>query len=118
MTKTTDQIDFIEFPAQSVDALAQAKSFYTEAFGWVFKDWGDDYADTTSSGVSCGFNADPQHRPGSPLVVIYVSDLQQAYDKIKAAGGRITRDIFSFPGGRRFHFKDPGGNELAVWTDQ
>lgn len=118
MTKETNNIDFIEFPTRNVSELARSKRFYGEVFNWSFTNWGEDYIDTHSSGLGCGFNADAEHRPDNPLVVVYVSDLETAIMKIVAAGGQITRDIFSFPGGRRFHFKDPIGNELAVWSDQ
>jgi predicted enzyme related to lactoylglutathione lyase len=112
-----NSIDFIEFPAKTIAALDQSKNFFTEVFGWSFQDWGEDYADTTSSGLGSGFNTDPEHRPTKPLVVLFTSDLEATHAKILEAGGKVTRDIFSFPGGRRFHFKEPGGNELAVWSD-
>ena len=118
MSKKPNQIDFIEFPARTVSAVGKAKAFYSKTFGWEFQDWGDDYADTSSSGIGSGFNADPGHRPGKPLVVIYTRDLPATLSKVIASGGKITKDIFSFPGGRRFHFQDPCGNELAVWSDQ
>ena len=118
MTKKINTIDFIEFPAPSVQAVALAKRFYGEVFGWSFQDWGDDYIDTTSSGLGSGFNADRQHRPRQPLAVIYSQDLELTQAKIQAAGGTITKAIFSFPGGRRFHFTDLASNELAVWSDR
>ena len=118
MPKQANQIDFIEFPADSVASLQKAKAFYSETFGWSFKDWGDDFADTSSSGVGSGINADPTHRPTKPLVVIYTPDLDAAYGKVVAAGGKITKETFSFPGGKRFHFTDPCGNELAAWSDR
>lgn len=118
MRKRANQVDFIEFPAKSVAGVAKAKTFYAETFGWSFQDWGDDYADTSSSGVSSGFNADPEHRPAKPLVVIYAPDLDEARAKVVSAGGKITKDIFAFPGGKRFHFVDPCGNELAAWSDR
>lgn len=118
MAKKPNQIDFIEFPAENPTALAKAKAFYVNTFGWSFQDWGDDYADTSSSGLGCGFNGDAEHRPGKPLVVIYATDLPAARARVVASGGTVTKDIFSFPGGRRFHFLDPCGNELAVWSDQ
>jgi predicted enzyme related to lactoylglutathione lyase len=118
MAKKPNEIDFIEFPTENIAEVIKAKSFYSEVFNWTFKDWGENYADTTSSGIGSGFNADPEHRPSKPLVVIYVSDLQKARNKVIDSGGEITKDIFSFPGGKRFHFKDPAGNELAAWSDQ
>ena len=118
MQKREGRIDFIEFPARSAASVANAKSFYTAVFGWKFQDWGDDYADTKSSGVGSGFNADPEHRPRKPLVVVYVKDLLAARGHVLEAGGELTKEIFSFPGGKRFHFRDPCGNELAVWSDR
>jgi predicted enzyme related to lactoylglutathione lyase len=111
-------IDFLEFPAEDVGRLIQAKDFYKKIFNWSYKDWGDDYSDTQSSGLSSGINADPGHRPKYPLAVIYALDLEAVREKVVELNGVITREIFSFPGGRRFHFKDPAGNELAVWSDK
>ena len=119
MTKKNrdNQIDFVEFPAPSVARLQQAQSFYGRVFGWTYQSWGDDYVDTKASGVGSGLNADASHQPKHPLVVVYTSDLAAARERVLAAKGKITRDIFSFPGGRRFHFEDPAGNELAIWSD-
>ncbi len=117
-TRKANTIDFIEFPSKSAKSVAKAKAFYGSLFGWSFTDWGDDFVDTSSSGVSAGFNADRSHRPAAPLAVIYVDELEQTHAKVVAAKGRITKPIFSFPGGRRFHFTDPNGNELAVWSDR
>lgn len=111
-------IDFIEFPAEDVGGLNKAKDFYTNVFNWSYQDWGADYSDTQSSGLSSGINADPSHRPSTPLAVIYTLDLEVVREKVIELDGVITREIFSFPGGRRFHFKDPAGNELAVWSDK
>jgi predicted enzyme related to lactoylglutathione lyase len=118
MSKQDNTIDFVEFPVRSVHEVAWVKRFYGEAFGWLFKDWGDDYVDTATGGLGSGFNADPAHRPDKPLVVIYSENLELARSRVLAAGGRETREIFSFPGGRRFHFTDPASNELAVWSDR
>jgi predicted enzyme related to lactoylglutathione lyase len=113
----TNYFDFIEFPVRSIEDLKQSKAFYLNVFGWSYKDWGDDYSDTKSSGLGSGLNADPSHRPRYPLAVIYTAELETVRTKVLAAKGKITKDIFSFPGGRRFHFLDPSGNELAVWSD-
>jgi predicted enzyme related to lactoylglutathione lyase len=113
MTSNDRHIDYVELPAKD---LARAKKFYGAVFGWTYQDWGDDYADTQASGVGSGLNAGDDHRPSSPLVVIYADDLEGALERVRAAGGRITRAPFSFPGGRRFHFSDPDGNPLAVWS--
>jgi predicted enzyme related to lactoylglutathione lyase len=109
--------DFIEFPAKTIDDLKKAKAFYQDIFGWSYKDWGEDYSDTTDSGLGSGINADPSHRSRHPLAVIYAADLEAVRTKVLSGKGKITRDIFSFPGGRRFNFLDPSGNELAVWSD-
>lgn len=118
MNEQSNQIDYIEFPGGSAESVARIKEFYSAVFGWSFKEWGADYIDTADSGVACGFNADPEHRPGKPLAVIHVHDLDAARAAILAAGGVLTREAFDFPGGRRFHFTDPAGNELAVWSER
>ena len=118
MAKTSNQIDFIEFPAGSASDVQHVKRFYATTFGWKFKDWGDDYVDTTSSGLGSGFNADAAHRPQKPLAVIYAMDLQATLQAVIQSGGTISKGIFEFPGGKRFHFVDPAGNELAVWSDR
>lgn len=118
MTKHANHIDFIEFPAMSPESIGSAKRFYGETFGWTFKDWSEDYADTTSSGIGSGFNADLMHRPTQPLAVIYTTDIESTRLKVMEAGGTIIRETFPFPGGKRFHFIDPVGNELAVWSDK
>jgi uncharacterized protein len=117
MAKAENHIDYLELPATDSTQLEAAVHFYTHAFGWSFQQWGDEYADTKHSGVNSGLNADASHRPKAPLPVIYTAKLEQKRQQVLAAGGRITRDIFPFPGGRRFHFRDPAGNELAVWSD-
>ena len=113
-----NEFDFSEFPAWDIDQLRNARRFFSNVFGWTYKDWGDDYSDTTSSGVGSDINADSEHRSDHPLAVIYTVDLESVREKVVAAGGIITKDIFSFPGGRRFHFKAPADNELAAWSDQ
>jgi uncharacterized protein len=114
---THNQIDLIEFPAADAATLRAARGFYEDAFGWTFTDYGE-YLDTSDSGVVAGINAvadDQQQR--MPMAVVYVTDLEQARDRVSAAGGRLIHDIYGFPGGRRFHFSDPAGNELAVWSE-
>ncbi len=112
-----NRIDYIEFPTVSTATLAQAKQFYGKAFGWEYKEWGPAYADTHSSGVTSGIAVDEVERQHRPLAVIYSDNLEAAHASVVAAGATITKDVFAFPGGRRFHFQDPTGNELAVWTD-
>ncbi len=111
-------IDYVEFPVSSTAGLAESQAFFAQAFGWVFQQWGPDYADTASSGIGSGFSADVGERAAKPLVVLYADDLEAARARVVAAGGEITRPVFEFPGGRRFHFREPGGNELAVWSDK
>lgn len=113
-----NSIDYVEFSVPSRAELARSKSFYHDVFGWAYKDWGDDYADTQSSGVGSGINADAAGAAARSLVVIYVDDLDAAHQRVTAAHGKIVREIFAFPGGRRFHFLDPAGNELAVWCER
>lgn len=113
-----NRIDYVEFPAASVEALRAAKQFYTDVFGWSFQDWADTYVDTRSGGIASGINADPPHRPPAPLVVLYSSDLEATRTRVVNAGGTIAREIFSFPGGWRFEYVDPAGNQLAVWSDK
>jgi predicted enzyme related to lactoylglutathione lyase len=110
--------DFIEFPVKSVSDLEKTKSFYSSVFKWSYKDWGDDYSDTKDSGLGSGLNSDSTHKSKYPLAVIYEENIEMSKESVVSAGGIITRDIFSFPGGRRFHFTDPAGNELAVWSDK
>lgn len=115
---THNQIDLVEFPAADAATLAAARGFYESAFGWTFTDYGE-YVDTSDSGVVAGINAiADDHRQRMPMAVVYVSDLEAGRERVIASGGRIIHDTYGFPGGRRFHFEDPAGNELAVWSDQ
>jgi len=107
------RIDYVELPGRDVE---RAKSFYERAFGWTFTDYGPDYTSFNDGRLSGGFTTDPAIP--SALVVIYAADLERALQRVEEAGGMITRPIFPFPGGRRFHFTDTVGNELAVWSDQ
>jgi len=113
-----NHIDYVEFPASSAQEFASVKRFYKEVFGWSFKDWGDEYSDTKDSGTASGFSADAAHRPAAPLVVLFATDLEGARERVIRAGGKISKEIVSFPGGRRFHYIDPAGNQLGVWSDK
>lgn len=113
--ENTNRIDYIEFPI--VD-MAAAKRFYGKVFGWDFVDYGPGYASFNDGRLSGGFRQEPSVQKGGPLVVFYAADLESIQARIEDAGGRIVKAIFEFPGGRRFHFTDPSGNELAVWSDQ
>ena len=108
------RIDYVEFPALDTTRI---KAFYTEAFGWKFEDYGPGYTSFHDGRLGGGFTTEAPRGAGGPLVVIYTSDLEAAEAKVKAAGGAIVKEIFSFPGGRRFHFTDPSGNTLAVWSE-
>ena len=106
-------IDYVEFGATD---LSRIEAFYSSVFGWQFTDYGPDYTSFTDGRISGGF-AVGVPTGGNPLVVLYVRDLEGTLTKVETSGGRITKPIFSFPGGRRFHFADPDGNELAVWSE-
>jgi len=116
MTNIDRTINYIEFPL--VDA-AGTKAFYQSVFGWRFQDWGDTYISFSEAGVEGGFNGEsgvPVMSPGV-LVVLYAGDLEHTLAAVRDAGGTILKEPYDFPGGRRFHFADPNGNELAVWTE-
>lgn len=115
---TTEKINYVEIPARDIEGT---KRFFSEAFGWRFIDYGPDYAALENAGLDGGFfRSDLVARTdsGSALVVLYSSTLETTLEKVKDAGGDIVRPIFAFPGGRRFHFTDPSGNEYAVWSDK
>jgi uncharacterized protein len=109
------RVDYIEFPATD---LAATKVFYSRVFGWKFTDYGPDYTCFEDGRLAGGFWRGERLGTGGPLVVIYALDLAGTESAARAAGGAIVKDIFEFPGGRRFHFTDPNGNELAVWSDK
>jgi uncharacterized protein len=108
------KIDYVEMPGDDLVAL---KDFYRDAFGWRFTDYGPAYA-AYQEGLDGGFDADAGSGLKTPLVVLYAHDLEAMLAKVEAAGGAVVRPIFAFPGGRRFHFTDPSGNELAVWSER
>lgn len=108
------RIDYVELPSLTAHELT--RGFYSKAFGWKFTDYGPEYAATTTGDVDVGLDGQPEEALSAPLPVIHVDDLDAAFDAVTKAGGVIAKQIFEFPGGRRFHFIDPGGNELAVWT--
>ena len=112
---TADQhhrIDYIEF---NVASIAASKAFYGDAFGWTFQDYGPDYCEFRDGRLTGGF-AHGAAQPGGALVVLYSTALEDSLAQVEKAGGRITKPIFAFPGGRRFQFTDPDGYELAVWS--
>lgn len=110
----TARLFYVELPAVGGPPAA----FYEQAFGWSLTAFGPDYAATTTGDTDIGLQADPAEAPAAPLPVILVADLEGAQAAVEAAGGTIVKPIFAFPGGRRFHFRDPAGNELAVCTEE
>lgn len=113
-----EKIDYVEFPARD---LAATKAFFSAVFGWAFTDYGPDYSAFAGQGLDGGFfraGLAADSGMGSALIVFYSMDLEDTLARIEAAGGTINKPIFGFPGGRRFHFREPSGNELAVWSDQ
>lgn len=113
-----EKIDYVEFPARDMEATRQ---FFEKAFNWSFNLYGEEYMDFADQGVNGGFYSSIQAAradEGSALVIFYSEDLEATGEKIEDAGGKITKPIFSFPGGRRFHFTEPSGNEFAVWSDK
>ena len=112
---THNKIDLIEFPVKSSAELLQTKNFFSNVFGWTYTDWGEDYSDTTDSGANSGINSDDGS--SMPLTVIYSKDLEKTKELVVQNGGKIIVDTYEFPGGKRFHFTEPNGNELAVWSE-
>ncbi len=113
-----EKINYVEFPSNDV---AASKTFFAEAFGWTFDDYGPDYVAFHGAGIDGGFfNADKTSSTdnGSALIVFFSNELEATQSKVAAAGAFIAKDIFPFPGGRRFHFTEPGGSEFAVWSDK
>ena len=108
------QIDYIEFPSTSG---VRTHEFFAEAFGWRFTSYGPGYEGIDDAGIDAGIDSS-EGRTAAPLAVVRTSDLEAAEREVVAAGGVITRPPFDFPGGRRFHFREPGGNELAVWVER
>jgi hypothetical protein len=110
------RIDYVEF---SVGDIARSRDFYGEAFGWSFKDHGPGYCEFSDGRLTGGFAlADQSRAAGGPLVILYADDLDETRRRVEAAGGKIVKPAYAFPGGRRFHFSDPDGYELAVWSGE
>lgn len=113
-----EKISYVEFPSKD---LAVTKAFFSAVFGWSFSDYGDEYTSFFNEGINGGFfksDLTETTETGSALIVFYSRELEQTQSKIENAGGVVIKPTFSFPGGRRFHFADPNGNEYAVWSDQ
>ena len=111
--RSDGKLDYLELPSTG---LPETKTFYEAAFGWTFQDYGPTYA-AFSEGLDGGFDGDPADRSAAPLPVLYAHDLDAMLAKVETAGGSIVKPVYAFPGGRRFHFRDPAGNELAVWSE-
>ena len=112
-----EKINYVEFPSQDLPAT---KRFFSDAFGWTFEDYGPDYSAFAGEGLDGGFFRSElagRTENGSALLVFYSADLEDTLARVGAAGAVILKPVFSFPGGRRFHFIEPGGNEFAVWSD-
>ena len=112
-----NNISYIEIPAKDISAT---KAFFSSVFSWSFVDYGPDYTTFTNPGMNGGFFTSDKvvsSQTGSPLIVLYSSTLEKTQTKVTSGGGSIIKPIFSFPGGRRFHFTDPSGNEFAVWSE-
>lgn len=111
------RLNYVEFAAAD---LAATKAFFASAFGWTFVDYGPDYTAFADQGLDGGFYRAPlasRTETGGALLVFYSMDLEAALAKVQASGGQVIKPVFSFPGGRRFHFSEPSGNEFAVWSD-
>lgn len=113
-TENDKRIDYIELPATDI---AATKRFYSDVLGWKFTDYGPGYTSFEDGRLGGGFTTAAKPSGGGVLVVLYAADLEDMESRIKGAGGTIVKPTFSFPGGRRFHFRDPNGNELAVWSE-
>ncbi len=111
--RATGKLDYLELPAGN-GSLDSVKAFYASAFGWAFTDYGPTYA-AFDEGLEGGFQAEGGEAPAKPLPVLYSDALEATLAAVESAGGTVVKPIFAFPGGRRFHFVDPAGNELAVW---
>ncbi len=112
-----EKINYVEFPAKDIEAT---KKFFNAVFSWTFVDYGDEYTAFSNEGLDGGFyksNVSASTQNGSVLIVFYSREIETTLSKIEDAGGTIIKPVFSFPGGRRFHFGDPNGNEYAVWSD-
>ena len=115
---TDQRINYVEFPSSDFDAC---EAFYSKNFGWTFTDYGPEYRAFNDGHLNGGFFKSDQRSTtdnGAALVILYATDLEATRDKVAANGGKICKEIFSFPGGRRFQFLDPHGNELAIWSDR
>jgi predicted enzyme related to lactoylglutathione lyase len=108
-------INYIELPASDLEAV---KEFYTKAFGWKFTDYGPEYTAFNDGILEGGFTQGEISGASGPLIILYSENLEDSLETVKTCGGTLSKDIFEFPGGRRFQFLDPAGNQLAIWSDK
>ena len=111
------KLNYVEYPARDIEAT---KRFFIEVFGWQFEDYGPDYTAFSDQGLDGGFfrsDLSSSTGNGGALVIFYSASLERVQARVEAAGGTISKPVFEFPGGRRFHFQEPSGNEMAVWSD-
>ena len=112
---TENRIDYVEIPVADVP---RARAFLEAMFGWTFREWGDDYLSFSDGRLNGGIRKSDEPAPSSGvLLVFYSADLERDVERVQELGGKISQEIFSFPGGRRFHFVDPAGTEFAIWSD-
>lgn len=112
-----EKLNYAEFPTTDIGA---SKQFFSAVFDWKFEDYGEEYTSFSNQGLDGGFFKAPiasRTENGAALLVFYSEDLEKTLDKVKQAGGMINQETFSYPGGRRFHFIEPGGNEFSVWSE-
>jgi len=113
--RAENRIDYVEIP---VTDLGKTRDFFTALFGWSFQEWGDDYMSFNDGNLDGGFCRAEEPAPSTGVLVIFYSEeLERDVERVKELGATISQDIFSFPGGRRFHFIDPAGNEYAIWSE-
>jgi uncharacterized protein len=113
-TNRNNKIDYIEFTSNDIEV---SKRFYIRVFGWSFEDYGPDYTSFADGRIAGGFRKGDVQSVSGPLIVIFVDDLKSTEQRVREAGGAISKETFSFPGGSRFHFRDPSGIELAAWHE-
>ena len=112
---TENRIDYVEIPVTDVP---RARAFLEAMFGWTFREWGDDYLSFSDGRLNGGVRKSDVPAPATGvLLVFYSADLERDVERVRELGGTISQEIFSFPGGRRFHFVDPAGTEFAIWSD-
>ncbi len=112
-----EKLNYVEFPANDLEAT---KTFFADAFGWSFEDYGPEYSAFSNQGINGGFyksELKSSTANGAALLVFYSNNLEETLRKVSRAGGEIVKPVFEFPGGRRFHFTEPSGNEFAVWSE-